>query len=152
VEIRAVPYDDPLARSMVTAALADLAGRYGGVGDGTPVDPADFAPPAGTFLVASLDGEPVGCVAWRTHGGDGGTAELKRLYTAPAVRGRGLARRLLAAVEESARSHGRKRIILECGHRQPEAIALYESSGYERIEDFGFYRGYDGVRSYGKDL
>jgi hypothetical protein len=43
-------------------------------------------------------------------------------------------------------------MILECGYRQPEAIALYESSGYERIEDFGHYRHYEGVRSYGKDL
>jgi GNAT superfamily N-acetyltransferase len=151
-EIRLVPYADPLAQGMVTEALGDLSGRYGGDGDGTPVAPGEFTPPDGAFLVAVLDGVPVGCVGWRSHGGDGSTAELKRLYTAPAVRGRGLARRLLAAAEESARTHGRKRMILECGDRQPEAIALYESSGYDRIEDFGFYRGYASVRSFGRDL
>ena len=53
---------------------------------------------------------------------------------------------------ESARAAGRRRVILETGDRQPEAIALYESSGYHRIEDFGYYRGEDGVLSYAKQL
>jgi GNAT superfamily N-acetyltransferase len=152
VEIRQVRYADPLALRIVEEALADLSARYGGSGDSTPVDPAEFDPPDGAFLVAMAADAPVGCVGWRSHGGDGSTAELKRLYTSPVVRGTGVARRLLAAVEESARAAGRKRIILECGSRQPEALGLYESSGYQRIEDFGFYRGYEGVRSFGRDL
>ena len=67
------------------------------------------------------------------------------MYTAPTARGRGVARRMLAAVEESARAHGRRRMILETGDKQPEAIALYNSSGYERIDNFGYYRDEPGV-------
>lgn len=138
---------------MIADVMADLSTRYGGEGDGTPVRPEQFAPPHGAFLVAfTADGEPVGCVGWRSHGDDGTLAELKRMYTAPAVRGRGVGRALLAAVEDSARAHGRTRMILETGDRQPEAIALYRSCGYERIADFGYYRDAEGVLSFGRDL
>ena len=133
-------------------ALRELVARYGGDGDATPVDPVEFAPPQGAFLVALADGAPVGCAGWRSHGEDGLVAELKRMYTAPAARGRGIARRLLAAVEQSARGYGRKRLILETGDLQPEAIGLYRSAGYDRIEDFGFYRDEPGVLSFGRDL
>ncbi len=58
-------------------------------------------------------------------------------------RGRGLARRILAALEADARAAGRTRMVLETGDRQPEAIALYTSSGYTVCEKFGHYRAYD---------
>lgn len=145
-------YADPVARELVRGALADLTARYGGDGDSTPVEPEQFAPPQGAFLVALLGGAPVGCVGWRSHGDDGTVAEMKRLYTVPGARGRGIARKLLSAVEESARSAGRKRLVLETGDRQPEAISLYHTSGYDRIEDFGFYKGHPGVLSFGRDL
>ncbi|MDG4829513.1 GNAT family N-acetyltransferase [Solwaraspora sp. WMMD1047] len=152
LEIRVVGYDSPVARKLVVDALADLGRRYGGSGDDTPVDPGQFQPPSGAFLVAYLDGAAVGCAGWRSHGDGDETAELKRMYTAPTVRGRGVARRLLGAVERSAREHGRKRLILECGDRQPEAIALYRSCGYELIENFGYYRDEPGVLSFGRLL
>ncbi|HWH00631.1 MAG TPA: GNAT family N-acetyltransferase [Pilimelia sp.] len=152
VEFRRLEYGDPVVQRLVGDAMADLGARYGGDGDESPIDVADFRPPRGAFLVAFLDGVPVACGAWRSHGDDGELAELKRMYTAPHARGRGVARQVLAAVEESARAHGRRRMILECGDRQPEAIALYQACGYERIEDFGFYRGHPGVRSFGRDL
>ncbi|HEX5542415.1 MAG TPA: GNAT family N-acetyltransferase [Micromonospora sp.] len=152
IELRFVPYDSPVAQQLVAAALVELAERYGGEGDETPVDPKEFEPPNGAFLVALLNGEPVGCAGWRSHGEDGDIAELKRMYTVPTARGRGVARTLLAAVERSAREHGRRRLVLESGDKQPEAIALYERCGYEQIEDFGFYRGSPSVRSYGRDL
>lgn len=152
IEIRVRRFDAPESQALIRAALADLGARYGGSGDETPVDAAEFEPPAGTFLVAYLDGEPVGCGGWRSHGDDGETAELKRMYTAPAARGRGVARAVLAAVEHSARDQGRKRIILECGDKQPEAIAMYTSAGYERIPNFGFYQDAPGCLSYGRPL
>ncbi|MEV4199135.1 GNAT family N-acetyltransferase [Micromonospora globbae] len=152
IEIRLVPFDSPVAQRLIRAALADLGARYGGSGDETPVDPAEFVPPAGAFLVAHLDGEPVGCGGWRSHGDTGEVAELKRMYTDPAARGRGVARAVLAAVERSAREHGRKRMILECGDRQPEAVAMYTSAGYERIPNFGFYKDAPGCLSYGRTL
>lgn len=153
IDIRLVGYLDPDAQALVAAALADLRERYDdGEGDGTPIDPADFAPPHGAFFVAYLDGEPVASGAWRGHGADGAIAEIKRMYTAPVARGRGIARAVLAEVERSARASGRSRIVLETGDRQPEAIRLYLTAGYSRIADFGFYRDEPGVRSFGKPL
>ncbi|PZG13269.1 GNAT family N-acetyltransferase [Micromonospora craterilacus] len=152
IEIQVVPFDSPVAQRLIIAALADLSVRYGGSGDETPVDAGEFAPPTGAFLVAHLDGQPVGCGGWRSHGDQGDTAELKRMYTAPEARGRGVARTVLAAIEHSAREQGRKRIILECGDRQPEAIAMYTSAGYDRIPNFGYYADAPGCLSYGRPL
>ncbi|MCM0677323.1 GNAT family N-acetyltransferase [Micromonospora phytophila] len=152
IEIHVERFDSPVAQRLIRAALADLGVRYGGSGDETPVEAGEFEPPAGAFLVALLDGEPVGCGGWRSHGDAGDTAELKRMYTAPAARGRGVARAVLAAVERSAREHGRKRIVLECGDKQPEAIAMYISAGYERIPNFGFYKDAPGCLSFGRTL
>jgi GNAT superfamily N-acetyltransferase len=149
IEIRAARFDDPEVQKLVSDALADLAVRYGGSGDDTPVAATDFEPPAGQFLVAVADGELIGCGGWRAHGAD---AELKRMYTAPTARGRGVARRVLAAVEASARAHGCRRLILETGDKQPEAVGLYTSSGYELIDNFGYYRDEPGVLSYGRVL
>ncbi|QOC93102.1 GNAT family N-acetyltransferase [Micromonospora craniellae] len=152
IEIHVVPFDSPVAQRLITATLADLGTRYGGSGDETPVNAAEFVSPAGAFLVAHLDGQPVGCGGWRSHGDQGDTAELKRMYTDPQVRGRGVARAVLAAIERSAREHGRKRLILECGDRQPEAIAMYTGAGYERIPNFGFYADAPGCLSFGRTL
>ncbi|ABP53746.1 GNAT family N-acetyltransferase [Salinispora tropica] len=152
LQIRPTGFDSPTAQRLIQAALADLGVRYGGSGDETPVDATEFEPPAGTFLIAHLDGEPVACGGWRSHGRSAETAELKRMYVAPHVRGRGVARAVLAAVERSAREQGRQRIVLECGDRQPEALALYRSSGYARIPNFGFYKDASGCVSFGRTL
>ena len=152
LEIRAVPFDDPVAQALIGGAMADLAGRYGGTGDDTPVDPTEFRPPRGEFLVAYLDGVPVSCAGWRSLGTDGTTAELKRMYTLPRARRRGVARAVLLAVEESARAAGRARVALETGSLQPEAIAMYESAGYALIPNFGYYKDEPDVRSFGREL
>lgn len=152
VAVRRVRYDAMVAQALVTAALAELGERYGGDGDATPLRGGEFEAPDGAFLVAYLASEPVGCGGWRSHGTDRTVAELKRMYTVPAARGRGVARRLLAALEESARAGGRKRMILECGERQPEAIKLYESGGYRPIPHYGHYRDAPEVVSLGRDL
>lgn len=149
IVIQAVAFDSAVARQLIAEAMADLGTRYSGIGDESPIQPAEFEPPAGAFLVACVDGAPVACGGWRSHGE---VAELKRMYTNPAMRGRGVGRAVLDAAERSARDHGRQRMILECGDRQPEAIAMYEACGYQRIANFGFYRNHAGVRSYGRDL
>ncbi|MEV4538348.1 GNAT family N-acetyltransferase [Asanoa sp. NPDC049518] len=150
MDIKRLPFTAPESVALVAELMIDLGARYGSSGDDTPVDPTDFDPPGGDFLVAFLDGEPVGCAGWRSHGN--GEAELKRMYTAPAGRRRGVARAVLRAIEDSAREAGRKRVILETGDKQPEAIAFYVANGYERIPDFGYYRDSPGVRSYGRTL
>ncbi|MFG1988827.1 GNAT family N-acetyltransferase [Actinoplanes sp. NPDC048988] len=149
IKIRRAELAEPVVRLLLVDVMRELADRYGGSGDDTPVDAAEFLPPNGDFFVAD-DGEKlVGCAGWRRHGED---AELKRMFTAKAARGRGLGRRLLAKVEESAREAGCPRVILETGDKQPEAIGLYESAGYTRIEDFGYYAGEEGVLSFAKPL
>jgi GNAT superfamily N-acetyltransferase len=152
IQVREARFDEPVVQRLIAEAMAELSRRYGGTGDDTPVAASDFAPPGGAFFVAydtADEDRLLGCAGWRAHGED---AELKRMFTVPAARGRGVARRVLAAIEESARGRGCKRVILETGDKQPEAIALYLKCGYERIEDFGFYKGEEGVLSYARTL
>ena len=139
--IREESYASPDATRLITALQADYIVRYGGP-DETPVDPAEFAPPAGTFVLAYLDGLAVAMGGYRLRPAPEGDeqAEIKRMYVDPDMRGRGYARRVLGALEAHARNAGVRRVILETGERQPEAIALYESSGYEPIKGFGYYR------------
>lgn len=143
------PYDDPVAAALIDAVQQVYVARYGAP-DATPVDPVEFAPPRGLFLVGRLAGEPVACGGWRVTGP--GLAELKRMYVASGFRGRGLSRVLLAALEDSARAAGITRFCLETGSRQPEAISLYESSGYTRIDKYGVYRHDPGSTCFGKSL
>jgi GNAT superfamily N-acetyltransferase len=152
IVIKPMRYGAPVARALVAAAMADLGQRYGGSGDDTPVEATEFDPPDGAFMVAYVDGQPAGCGAWRAHGDGDQVAEVKRMYTEPSFRGRGVARAVLTALEDSARENGRRRIILETGARQPEAIQLYEKSGYDRITNFGFYREEPDAVSFGRDL
>lgn len=149
VEIREASFGAPEVQKLVSELLGDLSMRYGGNGDDTPVALTDFDPPDGRFFVAADGEELIGCVGWRRHGDD---AELKRMYTTPAARGRGVARLLLAAVESSAREAGMRRVILETGDKQPEAIGLYVSAGYHRIPDFGYYKDEEGVLSFAREL
>src|SRR5687767_10818525 len=80
---RALPYDDPLAQYLVGEVQQEYVQRYGGP-DEAVVDPAEFLPPQGLFLVAEVDGEPAGCGAWRSL--PDGAAEIKRVYVAPGFR------------------------------------------------------------------
>jgi GNAT superfamily N-acetyltransferase len=130
--------------------------RYGDT-DRTPVDPAQFARPWGLFVVGYLDGGPVACGGWRAQADppDGlrpTDAEIKRMYVAQSARGNGFARAVLAELERTATAAGRKRSVLETGLKQPEAIALYQSSGYTEIPKFGIYR-HDALSvCFGKEL
>jgi GNAT superfamily N-acetyltransferase len=150
--VRATAFDAPVADALLAAAQADMATRYGGPGDENPVDAAEFAPPAGCFLVAYVVGEPAGCGGWRTLAVDPTCAEVKRMYTAPGFRRRGVAQVILRALEDSSRAAGKRRVVLETGSRQPEAIALYERCGYDRITNYGYYRDHAGCVSFGREL
>jgi putative acetyltransferase len=80
---------------------------------------------------------------------DNGIGEIKRMYAAPAVRGRGIARALLRALLDHARDNGLGEVWLETGTLQPEAISLYESEGFTAIEKYGYYKDEDLSRCYG---
>ena len=142
--IEQLPITHPDAARLVEEVQQEYVVRYGGR-DETPLEPGYFDPPNGAFFVGYLDGRPVASGAWRRRrdvvvGGRDASAEVKRMYVAAAARGRGLARAMLAHVESTARASGAEVMILETGLAQPEAIALYESSGYTGIDGFGFHK------------
>ncbi|MCB0810825.1 MAG: GNAT family N-acetyltransferase [Flavobacteriales bacterium] len=101
-------------------------------------------------VVAIAEGVPVGCGAIKPVDAD--AMEVKRMYTLPAWRGKGVASRVLAELEQWARELGMERCILETGLRQPEAIALYESNGYAPIPNYGPYAGVANSRCFAKVL
>ena len=148
MRIEAVAYDHPDAARLIGEVQQEYVIRYGGVDRG-PVDPADFTPPSGLFLVGYAGGAAVVCGGWRAHGTE---AEIKRMYVTPAERGRGLARCMLAELERTARAAGHRRVILETGSKQPEAVALYRSSGYTEIPAYGYYAGSPHSMHFGKLL
>jgi GNAT superfamily N-acetyltransferase len=142
--IERLPITHPDAAVLVEEVQEEYVRRYGGR-DETPIDPTYFDAPRGAFFVGYLDGRPVATGAWRRRsdvqvGATTLTAEVKRMYVAPGARGLGLARAVLAHLEGTARAAGAEAMVLETGARQPEAIALYESSGYLPIPGFGHYR------------
>ncbi|WP_223199333.1 GNAT family N-acetyltransferase [Solihabitans fulvus] len=156
MELRTTAYDHPDAAKLIAEVQQEYVRRYGDQ-DVTPVDPAEFASPNGLFLVGYLDDEPVCCGGWRAHDGplpdfQVGDAEWKRMYVVPAARGRGLARAVLAELERTALAAGRRRAVLETGTEQPEALALYASSGYARIPSFGHYKDHPESRCFAKLL
>ncbi|MFE6665805.1 GNAT family N-acetyltransferase [Streptomyces sp. NPDC057697] len=158
MHIQPRPFDHPDAVELNDQVQLEYAERYGDEGDVTPLDPTMFVPPNGLYLLAyDARGRPVATGGWRSQerndeGYSDGDAELKRMFVIPEGRGNGLARRILAALEDDARAAGRVRMVLETGDQQPEAIALYASSGYAPCEKFGHYRTYDSSRCFAKPL
>jgi len=157
LELRPVPYDHPDALRLIAAVQQVYRERYGDA-DVTHVDPTEFAAPQGFFVIGYVGAEAVACGGWRTRvsGADpelrDGDAEIKRMFVVDGHRGRGYARAVLAELERTAAAAGRHRIVLETGTRQPEAIALYTSAGYQPMARFGAYRRAAGSRCFAKPL
>ena len=126
LELRPATYDDPDAALLVAAVQREYVLRYGGR-DATPVDPAEFVPPNGLFVVGYAAGEPGACGGWRARDPGrsrdrgsacalsgaaapsaeadalrDGDAEVKRMFVVAGHRDRGHARALLAELERSA--------------------------------------------------
>ena len=102
---------------------------------------AQFNKPVGLggVVVAYLDGQAVGCGAFKRY--EDRVAEIKRMFTRPASRGKRIAGVVLKESELWAAECGFRECILETGHKQPEAIALYRREGYEVIPNYGQYAG-----------
>ena len=159
VVLRLVPLSlsTPVARALERACSDDIRVRYGGDDAEEPLEAAPFDPPLGAFVVAQLEVDggdvlDVGCGGIRPVPGVPSTCELKRLFVVPEARGRGIARALLERLEEEAVRLGYTMLWLETGTEQPEAIALYESHGYEPIPGFGRYKDEPKSRSFGRRL
>ena len=141
--VRLLPMTHPAAEPLLRGLTEEYETRYGGAGEMSAYDLADFEPPAGCFLVLTVADRTV---ADRTVAGGGfrrldeSTAEVKRMWTDPAYRRRGLARRVLSQLEAEAAARGYLRLRLETGQAQPEAVALYAAMGWVRGEGYGRHR------------
>lgn len=101
-------------------------------------------------VVAYEDGRAVSCGAIKEFAP--GVMEVKRMYTLPEHRGRGIAGKVLRELEKWAAELGCEKCMLETGKRQPEAIALYEKSGYRVIENYGQYVGVENSVCFEKEV
>ncbi len=143
--------DDPTVRPLTEASVAELNSHYGGrPGSGAKPRPEEFVAPDGIFLVAELDGEAIGCGGLARF--DETTAEIRRMYVIPHVRGRGISRAILAQLLAAGRELGYARARLETGYAQREAIGLYESAGFEPIPCWGPYITDERSRCYEVEL
>ncbi|HEY8382010.1 MAG TPA: helix-turn-helix domain-containing GNAT family N-acetyltransferase [Microvirga sp.] len=137
VEVRAESPTSGAARWCLDHYFAELAVRFDVGFDPTRSNsarPEEMTPPAGYFVLACLDGAPVGCGALKV--GAEGTGEVKRMWTAPDARGLGVARRVLRWLEARAQEVGLARLRLETNRALTEAQALYRREGYCEVAPF----------------
>ncbi|MET7964511.1 GNAT family N-acetyltransferase [Micromonospora zamorensis] len=130
--IESRPVTDPEIAALVVAQQRELREADGGL-DGQVFMPHDDV----RYLAVVVNGRAVACGGLQSL--DAETGEIKRMYVRPAYRGRGIARQLVAALEECAFRQGHSVVCLETGTYLPAAIALYTSCGYEQIPVYGEY-------------
>lgn len=146
--IEVVSWFDPRAVALREAMDAEIGPRYAGrlldvdpieaerMANALAVDPATIP----VTIIATVDGRPVGHAALRDLGQEfEGSLEVKRVFVAADVRGSGVSRLLMAELERLGAAAGARRLILQTGDRQPEAVALYERIGYTRIPTYPPY-------------
>jgi putative acetyltransferase len=135
VVIAQVRSPTPEARGLLDELDAELAGPYAADQQfGLAVD--DLFSPDVRFYLAWLDGAAVACGGVACYDG---YAEVKRMYARPSVRGRGVAKAVLARLEAEARTAGRTLLRVETGVYQHEALRFYERAGFSRRGPFGPY-------------
>jgi GNAT superfamily N-acetyltransferase len=132
---RADPASEP-ALALLQAMSNEMEALYDVAGAG-PTVPAAVLEKGGAFVLAWSGAEAVGCGA--IHLVEADLGEVKRMYVAPAARGRGVGGAILGALEDLARDIGYARLRLETGARQTAAMRLYERAGYRRTECYGSY-------------
>jgi GNAT superfamily N-acetyltransferase len=159
VELIRRPYGHPDVAALTDEVQAHYRELYGGPGDISLMEVSDFEPPTGYFVVGYLDDLPVAMGGWRRLGDRPGlpspnAAEIKRMYVAPAARGRGLSRLVLAELETTALAAGLDWLVLETGLPQTSGLALYRSCGYAEIDGapYGHYLGEPDALHLGRPL
>jgi len=128
--------DSPAARYCLERYFAELAARFEAGYDpalGIPATPAELTPPRGYFVLATLNGEPVGCGALKCHSAYG---EIKRMWVATSARGLGLGTRILLHLEDLARQRGLPLLRLETNKALTEAQSLYRRHGFREVPAF----------------
>jgi N-acetylglutamate synthase-like GNAT family acetyltransferase len=138
ISIAAEPFDSADARRLITSLDEHLATRYPPAQRfGPNLKPEQIAAGLGTFVIARADGRAVGCGALRKL--DETSAEVKRMYVEPELRGHGVAKKILEHLEGVGRQLGVHRLVLETGIYQAEAIGFYHQAGFEPVRCWGEY-------------
>ena len=138
LSIAVEPFDSDDARRLIAALDAGLAELYPPEQRFGPNLKAEHLEGGqGVFLVARGDGRAVGCGAIRLL--DSTTAEAKRMYVEPDHRGRGVGSAVLAGLEAAAKPLGVRRLVLETGIYQYEALSLYRRAGFTQVDCWGEY-------------
>jgi len=103
------------------------------------------------YVVVVYDNETsIGCGTIKPYDKD--TMEVKRMFTSERSRGKGIATMILLELEKWATELSYKKLILETGIRQPEAIKLYKKNGYNSIQNYGQYKGMENSICFQKNL
>lgn len=136
IVIEPVDARSPQARELVASYLAEIQKTFGyDTTRAVPVTDEDFDPPNGTFLVVRDDrGIAVGCGAVRLV--DAGTAEVKRMWVSPSMRGRGAGWALLEALEAAAVELGARIGVLDTNATLTSALALYRAAGWQEVPPY----------------
>jgi DNA-binding MarR family transcriptional regulator len=136
VQLRVEDPHSRAARHCMGCYFHELAERFEGGFDparSLPVAAEALTPPHGFLILATLNGEPVGCGGLKCHAGYG---EIKRMWVAPSSRGLGIGKRILLRLEDLARRRRLPLLRLETNKTLTEAHALYRSSGYREVSPF----------------
>ena len=128
--------DDPRVRMLYADFIAETDGPLGidVAADAAAGPPGDLEPPGGALLLVRAGGQAAGLGGVRHL--DTGVAEVKSMYLAPAFRGRGISRRLLAELEGIAARHGCTAVRLDSSGYLSAALALYRGAGYREVPDY----------------
>jgi GNAT superfamily N-acetyltransferase len=128
--------EEPPASDLLAAMRVELNDVYETFSrlDNPPLQPSELRPPGGAYVVGYQGGVAVAGGGVRRLSADVG--EIKRMYVRPDQRSRGLARALLGALEEAARSLGYRAVRLDTGPKQVHALALYRSAGYVDVDPY----------------
>ena len=148
ITVRRTDSDNPDFIALVKLLDADLAKRDGA--DHSFYAQFNKIDKIKHTVVAYDDNNPVGCGAIKEL--DPAAMEVKRMYTLPESRGKGIASTVLSELEKWAAELSYKKCVLETGKRQPEAIELYKKCGYRIIQNYGQYAGIENSVCFEKNL
>lgn len=129
-----------IASELIKELSGEIAARYNFIDDGSGAfQPEDVTVEKAIFPLGWFNNQPVACGALRPLYKNE-IAEIKRMFVKPEFRGKGIAGQLLLVLENEAEKIEYKKIWLETGDQQPEAIAMYQKAGYTPIPNYGIYK------------
>lgn len=111
--------------------------------------PGKYNPPEGLLLLASVEGKPAGCIAYRKIGTD--ICEMKRMYVSPEHRGKGIGKKLAETLIDRAKVAGYTKMNLDTHPTMHTALSLYQALGFKEIERYND-NPIPGVRFFGRLL